>query len=281
MILLSLCLFLPGLNRDNCDAPQNGYTCQDLNSGVDKLTNLIARPRSSQVRFICEAFTDSERLFIRLFTVAFALATDSIPILSAHSHFSAPEIATVVPDSSPQNLATFSFCENVSALKSGATFSWSLSANPAHLLFNPTLARLYEELGPAALHILMHYTLNLTDAIERKEYNVIVGRVQCAEYAGREFKDKSRYALLMEAAASATVVQQLPSLAGFLANLIRGEAPVLYDMVGGACWKARSYIAGGTNPLYPGTGRSALDLARSNTACPDAAYARKVIANLI
>jgi hypothetical protein len=140
---------------------------------------------------------------------------------------------------------------------------------------------LYDQIGAAALHILVHYTLNLTAPIDKKEYNVLIGKVQCNGYAGKEFREKARYSLIMEAAGSQDSVQQLPSLVGFLVNLIRGRSPILYDPVGGACWKARSYIAGGINPLYPGTGRSNLDLTRSNYACPDVRYGRKIIAALI
>jgi hypothetical protein len=279
MILLSfLSVFLPGLNRTQCVTGQNGYTCSDLDSGLAALDRLLARPRSGLVRFVANGSTDADHLFARLFTVSFALATDSIPVLPAVSRFSPPAIASVGPASGPA--PPFDFCKNVTSLRSRNS-SWIVSSNPAQMLFNPTLARLHRELGPAALFILMHYTLNLTEPLSRLDYAVMIGRVNCAGYAGREFRERPQYALLMEAAAAAAVVQQLPSLAGFLVNLIRGEAPILFDPVGEACWRAPSYIAGGLNPLYPGTGRCLLDIARANWACADWRIVSEVLTKLI
>jgi hypothetical protein len=146
---------------------------------------------------------------------------------------------------------------------------------------NPTLSRLYRKLGPASLHILIHFTLNLTESVNRSDYDVLIGKVQCGGYSGKEFREKPQLGLMMEAVGAVDVVQQLPSVVGWLVNLIRGEAPMLFDLVGNACWRARSYIAGGINPLYPGTGRSNFDLTRSNYACSEVKETREIIQKLI
>jgi hypothetical protein len=262
LFLSAISLFLPALNRESCQDSQNGYTCSDLDSGLAKLNSLISRPRTRRLRFIGDHFVDSERLLTRVFAVSYALATGSTPVLPAQSQFSAPSIADVVPESGPSPHAPppFPFCDNGTLPPGDA--SWRFDASPAHLLFNPALAQLYAELGPAALHILMHYTLNLTSPLERSADRAIVGTVECGEFGGPPLAENARLPAMLHAAGAAGVAVQLPSLVGFLVGLIRGEAPTLYDAVGRACWRARSYVAGGVNPLYPGAGRSPLDLAR-------------------
>jgi hypothetical protein len=246
MIIGLVCVFLPGLNREHCDAPHNGYTCEDLESGVSALTKLLSRPRNREIRLTSDVFTDPERLLVRLFTVSLALATDSVPVLVNQSQFGAPSIAKLVPDSAPKELPpTLPFCANITSLKRRHN-TWNVSANPAQLLFSPTAARLFDSLGPAALHILVHLTLNLTAAIARVNYDVHFGKFQCPGSAGLDVKGKLNFKAMLSAAAAAKFAHQLPSVAGFLVNLIRGEGPVLFDAVGGACWRAASYIAGGS-----------------------------------
>jgi hypothetical protein len=127
----------------------------------------------------------------------------------------------------------------------------------------------------------MHYTLNLTSPVNHTDSNCLIGKVKCEGYGGFELQDNARYSQIIKAVGSVTVVQQLPNLLGFLLNLIRGESAILHDPVGEACWRAQSYIAGGINPLYPGTGRSTLDLARSNYACGEVINSRAIVGLLI
>jgi hypothetical protein len=280
IIAFLLQIRLPGLNRQNCELGANGYTCDDLDSGLLALETLLARPRRHSIRFQGDAYTDSERLYVRLLSVSWALATDSVPVLTSSSLVNAPSFAVIAEKKlSGEPSTTIPFCTNSTSLDQDAIVT--VAMNPGFLLFNPTLNRLYDILGPASLHILMHLALNLSDPVPREEYDYLVGKINCEKYQGETIGVKPRYDEILSAVRAHTVIELLPSMGGLMINLIRGQAPVLYDQVGGACWNAQSYLAGGINPLYPGTGRSTLDLSRCNEACPESKYTKQMLKALL
>lgn len=276
MLLFLLSVSLPGLNRKHCDEPGNGYTCKDLEYGVSELEKILAEPRTKRVMIYTKVATDVDRLFLRLFTVSLGLATNSIPVLVKEKQFSKPEFAEY--GKKPQETVNFTFCKDIKSISKNNIY-YQIEMNPSHLLLNPTLSRLYDRLGPAALHILMHLTLGGPEIGNETDYAVLWGSVK-STISGSKVDPKDLQAILF-AATAPTFVHKLPDLGGFLVNLVRGRSPVVCDHVGGSCWRAKSYLAGGVNPLYPGTGRSTLDIARSNEACANTTRTRNLLEMII
>lgn len=253
MLVFLCCLFLPGLNWDHCDDKENGYTCDDLKRGVAELEKLLLVNRSGSIGFRIAKQHPVYTLYSRLFSVGVALATGARPLFSFEEGWVKPDIAEY--RKARKDGPDFRFCQNITSVDGEMWFN--IEPSPATLLLNPTLIRLYKRLGPAALHILVHFTLSLNESIAQPVNSQPV-------------KISLRTSLndLLRASRS-PVVQNIPNFVWFMINLIRGRAPKLCSRVGHQCWPARSYLAGGVNPLYPGTDRSNLDISRSVSDCGD------------
>ena len=274
MFLFFLSLFLPGLNRDHCDDVENGYTCADLEHGVAELQAMLKEERHGMVG-VFEERHPHERIFARVFGVGLALATGSTPMFQDYPSIPKPSFA--VTGAKVRNPPELDFCANLTSIEGSQWFT--VPRHPSMLLLNPTLLRVYKRLGPAALHILVHFTLNLNESYSFAPLDEPVN-VNCPEQPGAKLPSKPAFHEILNAS-RAPIIQKLPEFTAFIVNLIRGRAPTLCDGVGHSCWKARSYIAGGVNPIYPGTGRSMLDISRSTHECWDTKVVQDIIDHLI
>lgn len=292
ILIFILSIFLPALNRKNCDNEYNGFTCNDLNNGIQYVQNvLLNRRRSKNISILAKIKSDSDHLFSRLATLSFALATDSVPIFpsSGQKIFqNRPEIAII--DASikydESKYTNIQVC-NTSINLPNSTNYFLINSTATSLLFSPVLNTLYDKIGPAALHILIHLSLNLSYSIDNyTNYAVFQGPKRpdppsCGDVAGALISNKCDAQTMIEASKASNFVMPLANLQGWIINLIRGTSPYLYDNVGKGCWRAKSYLAGGINPIYPGKGRSELDIARSNIECPNTTITKKYLKILL
>lgn len=274
MLLFFLSLFLPGLNRDHCDEAENGYTCEDLERGVAELQTMLKEERHGMVG-VFEERQFPEKIYARVFGVGLALATGATPMFQDYP--SLPKTSFAVTGAKERNPPELDFCANLTRIEGSKWFT--VPKDPSILLLNPTLLRVYKRLGSAALHILVHFALDLNESYSFAPLNEPVN-VNCPEGPGAKLRAKPTFHELLNAS-RAPVIQKLPDFTAFIINLIRGRAPTLCDLVGHSCWKARSYIAGGVNPIYPGIGRSTLDISRSTHECGDTRAVQDLIDRLI
>lgn len=177
MIFFISCIsiFLPYLNRDNCDYPGIGYTCKDLEDGINKLEKLLKRNRNFSISYHTFSKNYFNQMIIRLYTVTLALATDSIPAIEMQSMdkviINNEKTQSKIPIISPPSIAqvlnkikcsnVFPICYNETNLTENLSFQGEMPPIIKPFLLNPTIYRLAEYLGPAAYHILIHYALNI------------------------------------------------------------------------------------------------------------------------
>lgn len=292
ILIIFLSIFLPALNRKNCNNKYNGFTCDDLNKGVKYVQDvLLKRKRSKNISIISKVKTDSDYLFTRLATLSFALATDTIPVFSKKDQNmfkDYPEIAIIGPNIKydESKYMNIQIC-NTSIDLPNTTNYFLINLTATSVLFSPVLNALYDKIGPAALHILIHLALNLSYSIDNyTNYAVFQGSKRpeppiCGNIAGALITNKCNSQTMIEASKASNFVMPLANLQGWLINLIRGTSPYLYDNVGKGCWRATSYLAGGINPIYPGKGRSELDISRSNIECPNTTITKKYLKILL
>ena len=155
-----------------------------------------------------------------------------------------------------------------------------LNVSVSEMLFSPTLIKLYDAIGPASLHLLIHLTLNLSYPLNFTTYSVFQGPKKpknCGNYAGTEVQKNPDIYTILNSANASDIIHPIGNTYGWMINLIRGIPPILYDNVGNACWKANNYIAGGINPIYPGTSRSNNDFSRSNLECTNISLVKKYL----
>ncbi|KAK8885045.1 hypothetical protein M9Y10_044173 [Tritrichomonas musculus] len=286
-----LSIFLPALNRKNCDKEDTGFTCDDLNKGINYVQNvLLKRKRSKNVSIIVKIKSDSDCLFSRLATLSYALATDSFPLFPKNDKQfkSYPDIAVfgsnIKYDES--KYTNIQICNTTINLPNSTNY-FIINSTATSILFSPALNILYEKIGPAALHIIIHLALNLSYSLDNyTNYAIFQGTKKpdppsCGNVAGALISNRCDAQTIIEASKASNFVMPLANLQGWLINLIRGSAPYLYDNVGKGCWKAASYLSGGINPIYPGKGRSELDVSRSNIECPNTTITKKYLKILL
>lgn len=281
--------FLPALNRNDCNSANNGYTCSQLNDGIEYVkTHLLNKTRTKNITIISNSNTEADIIFTRFATLCFALATDSNPVFLPQSNQRFyPNIATFGPHIGYQEnvYQPIETCKIIKTLPN-TTNIYTINLTATSILFSPTLNVLFDKIGPAALHILIHLTLNYTDPLgNRTNYAVFQGQLppskSCEIYNGLSISDKCDFKTMIEASRSSTFICPYASIQGWLITLLRGTSPVLYDKVGNGCWKAKSYLAGGINLIYPGIERSILDLARSNLECPNTTLTKQYLPILL
>ena len=292
IFFIFLSVFLPALNRKNCDKKYNGFNCDDLNNGIKYVQDvLLKRKRSKNISIITKVKSDSDYLFNRLATLSFALATDSIPLFTINDqkvYHNYPEIAVIGPNIKydESKFKNIQIC-NASIDLPNSTNYFIINSTATSILFSPALNALYDKIGSASLHILIHLALNLSYSIDNyTNYAVFLGSKRpdppaCGNIAGALISNKCNAQTIIESSKASNFVMPLANLQGWLINLIRGTSPYLYDNVGKGCWRATSYLAGGINPIYPGKGRSELDISRSNIECYNTTITKKYLKILL
>ena len=268
MILFFLSISLPGINWKHCNDTDNGYTCEDLKHGLRELEKIMQEEKHGYVMVHGRGSDEPGRMFLRLFTLCLALAT------GAHPQYPDEKESQSVGKPHSQELK---FCDDIASID--GVQHYNVTLNPVQLLLNPTLIRLYDRLGPAGLHLLMHLSQrNMTSELYESRKKIVLDTLKIKiPNALLLIPRKMTYLQIIEAASAEEVICKIPSFRGFIVNLIRGRAPILCDDVGQSCWTARSYLAGAINPLYPGKRRSIMDIARSNEDCGDAEHVRRLL----
>lgn len=221
--IFSLSVFLPYLNRDNCDDPGIGYTCKDLEDGVNKLQILLKRERNFSISYHTFSKNIYNQIIIRLYTVVLALATDSIPAMgiqlmdkllindektqSKKPIVNPPCIAHVLKKIKSSTF--FPICFNESSLTNNIFFQSEMPPMIKPLFLNPSIYRLTEYLGPAAYHILIHFALNITsfstNSSESNDLHI------STDFKRINFRNKSGFAVLSPMPLNATCINECMS----------------------------------------------------------------------
>jgi hypothetical protein len=280
-------VFLPALNRDRCDEPNIGYTCSDLQSGVEKLQFLLSnQSRRHTIAFHQYSMQLYLQAFFRIMAVSLALATSSTPILSSSQSIASnpsirfPSFAEV--RAKPAELCNdLPACYNKTSLATPTCFINDPIRSSA-LLFNPAINRVVEFLGPAGLHILANLALNLSQPLTKDGPNCAAPELfHCMNAFVEATFESTSFTNFIETLNAKEVGFVIGTERGWIASLIRGVPAWLYDPVSGACFRAHSYLAGGVNPLYAGSFRNLGDLARANRWCGDHAVTKRLLTNLL
>lgn len=212
MIFFIFCIsiFLPYLNRKNCNDSDIGYTCKDLEDGINKLQELLKRKRNYQISYHTFSKNYYSQIIIRIYTVALALATDSIPKIALQSMdklFFEDKKESKIPFINPPSFANivnkikntnnfFPICFNESSLTKNMIFQSEMPPVVKPLLLNPSIYRLTEYLGPAAYHILTHFALNFTSLSELSKKNDDDKSAEKPPFISNNFRNKSGFAIL-------------------------------------------------------------------------------------
>jgi hypothetical protein len=221
-----------------------------------------------------------------MMTIALALATNSTPIIittqtiNDEPRFAGPVFAHRQPKPMPIPCEFLPPCYNETAIRED-TYVITDPMRFGDLLFNPAVAGIVEELGPAGLHILAHLALNLTEGLQRNGAAFATVEAPCIVGAQQAVLEEGLAGEVLEIAGSREFAFQLGDFRGWIMNLVRGLPAVLYDGVSGHCFRPRSYIAGGVNPLYPGVHRSDTDINSANFFCGTHRYTRSSLAHLL
>ena len=280
MLVFIVSLFLPALNREKCDLENIGFTCDDLKKGADYIENvLLKRDRTKGIAVFAKIKHQSDILFNRLITLAYSLATNAFPIFDDQKVLlEYPSFAKFLDFRGIEG-ETIPKCEILANLPNKTNF-YVVNVSVSEMLFSPTLIKLYDAIGPASLHLLIHLTLNLSYPLNFTTYSVFQGPKKpknCGNYAGTEVQKNPDIYTILNSANASDIIHPIGNTYGWMINLIRGIPPILYDNVGNACWKANNYIAGGINPIYPGTSRSNNDFSRSNPECTNISLVKKYL----
>ncbi|OHT16044.1 hypothetical protein TRFO_13537 [Tritrichomonas foetus] len=282
MICFFLSIFLPFINRENCNRTGIGYTCQDLEEGVEKLQILLKRKRNYTISYSTYSNFHPNQALLRLYSVMIALATDSIPIMYSQSM----EKTKMVRDPSISirvkklnHAVSFPLCFNETQLQANVSFAAEMPPILKPLLLNPAIYRLTEYLGPAAYHILLHYTLNISEEIFMKKIQIhsnnefvsfsIPRHISCVNsnmYKMKVLTDPSIKDVI-EALNAQHFGYQIGNPAGWLITVLRGIPSYIFDPVSQNCFYGSSIMSGGLNPLYSGIFGDTADFSRGGDFC--------------
>lgn len=290
-LFISLNIFIPHDFASYCKGDDNGYTCKDIDQGIKSLNERLKMINKNTTKFVIvknNAKGDIDVLFSRLFTIIISLITKSTPIFKPYQQLDSIGISSLAYYEKIKDLKVdfnVSVCKKIPKLTKNIT-KYEITTNPGILMYNPSVFKLLEKLGPASLHILMHLTLNLSTPLNRSQNNYVYGKmdksIKCETDNNEQIDKFCPISDVMKASSGNNFVHQLPNACSWLINLIRGQSPYLYDNVGKGCWKAKSYMAGGVNPIYPGTNRGINDLTRFNEECIGAdAITRRMMKSLL
>ncbi|KAK8883378.1 hypothetical protein M9Y10_046028 [Tritrichomonas musculus] len=216
-IISSLFIFLPYLNRENCNDPGIGYTCKDLEDGVDKLQKLLEKKRDFNISFHTFSKNHYSQIIIRFYSIVLALATDSAPVIALQpidnpypkdSESNTQHIPRINPPSFAhvvkkiKSSTFFPICFNESSLTENVAFQSDMPPTIKPFLLNPSIYRLIKYIGPASYHILFHFALNISSSFPNSQSKQNINNI----------KDKHGFVVLSPMPLNSTCVEQYKSL---------------------------------------------------------------------
>lgn len=241
------------------------FTREDLLRGIEVLKKKVSSPKSSYTLTFENGINDRSTVFSQLFTVSLALATNFTPkvVSTFRSPFTSDPPVEVGKSSKSE---TFDMCKHYTPTRN---YSFSSDVTPAEFLMNEDINKLSKEIGPAALHLLIHYALG----VNRKFNLTQKQESQCKQVDKVEFNSYNIERMMEQE----QITIPTGSTEGWLVSLFRGTSPMIYDHVSKSCFKARNYTTAGLSPVYPGIRRGKNDLVRSNKMCKSNQVVKEMI----
>ena len=276
------------INWKGCERSENGYTCDELENGIKTFENKIKffdliSKNPTYISVLPKSKTNIEDiLYTRILELILALYTNSIPYhhqFGSFDNFKDEYQETnwnsgliYVDDMKYEN---YTLCYENKKLEYNTTFY--VDTLPSLLMLTIPSVSLMDELGPAYLHILSHYLLNIT-----KKYDHSVNTTTKEKYASEctihnhmKLKiEKDFYSMISKGNRNAHLIGNLK---GWLAHIVTGRNPFLIDPSSKACWKGKTYLSGGISAIYSFTERSSNDLGYINQQCSSTLNTKKML----
>ena len=285
--LLFLNILFDDINWKGCETKENGFTCDELEKGIKifkiKIEILNQIPKNSTYISVLpknnKVFEDI--LYTRILELVLALYTNSIPYHKQINSFK--NIKEDFEDNQWDNdlisvdnmkYENYSLCFETKKLDYNTTFY--VDTFSSLLMLTIPSFELMNELGPAYLHILSHYLLNITEKQEHS-INTTSKKEYIQECLTKNINLTLENDFLTMITKGDRNAHLIGNLKGWLAHIVTGRKSFIIDPSSKACWKGKTYLSGGISAIYSYTHRSDNDLRFINTQCRNTSNTKEML----
>lgn len=260
------------VNRDGCENNENGYSCSDIDNGIELLNKRInEKKKNNFVHVIPKKNNDESNKFANILESIVALRTNS-------RSYNEKMKESIEKNEKENDFIKNMHYENYSLCFENATLDYNVTyyvdALPSLLLLTPPSVFLCDELGPAYLHLIAHYSLSNLSFNQTK---VLTDKASIIKYCPRSYEIEAETNFEKLIYRGKKYFHQIGSLKGWLGHIFSGTSPYLFDPVSKSCWNGTTYLAGGISATYTGTQRSNNDLQRMNSKCKNISNVKKML----